>query len=191
MNLLYNAGISLYGLGMRIAALRSDKVRRLLKGQREALPYLRHTIDSDHGYIWIHAASLGEFEQGRPFIEMVRRLHPQAKILLTFFSPSGYEVRCNFPLVDAVSYLPLDSPHNVKAFLDAVKPRMALFIKYEFWGNYLQELRRRGIPTYIISSIFRKSQIFFSRGVACSARCFGATPIFLYRTTTRCVSCPT
>ncbi|MCX4368629.1 3-deoxy-D-manno-octulosonic acid transferase [Muribaculaceae bacterium Isolate-042 (Harlan)] len=161
MNLLYNAGISLYGLGMRIAALRSDKVRRLLKGQREALPYLRHTIDSDHGYIWIHAASLGEFEQGRPFIEMVRRLHPQAKILLTFFSPSGYEVRCNFPLVDAVSYLPLDSPHNVKAFLDAVKPRMALFIKYEFWGNYLQELRRRGIPTYIISSIFRKSQIFF------------------------------
>lgn len=161
MNFLYNAGISLYGLGMRLAALRSDKVRRLIKGQREAVPYLRRVIDHSRGYIWIHAASLGEFEQGRPLIEMMRRMHPEAHILLTFFSPSGYEVRCNFPMVDAVSYLPLDSPRNVKAFLDAVQPKMALFIKYEFWGNYLQELRRRGIPTYIISSIFRPSQIFF------------------------------
>ncbi len=161
MNFLYNAGIRLYGFGMRIAALRSDKVRRLLKGQRDAIPYLSRVIDHTHGYIWIHAASLGEFEQGRPLIEMVRRKHPEAKILLTFFSPSGYEVRCNFPMVDAVSYLPLDTPARVKEFLDTVKPRMALFIKYEFWGNYLQELRRRAIPTYIISSIFRPSQIFF------------------------------
>lgn len=161
MNFLYNAGISLYGLGMRLAALRSDKVRRLLKGQREAVPYLKRVIDPAHGYIWIHAASLGEFEQGRPLIEMVRRRHPEAKILLTFFSPSGYEVRCNFPMVDAVSYLPLDKPSHVRAFLDVVNPRMALFIKYEFWGNYLQELRRRQIPTFIISSIFRQSQVFF------------------------------
>ena len=137
------------------------KARLMRFGQWKTNSILREKIDRNAKYIWFHASSLGEFEQGRPFIEMVRRLHPQAKILLTFFSPSGYEVRCNFPLVDAVSYLPLDSPHNVKAFLDAVKPRMALFIKYEFWGNYLQELRRRGIPTYIISSIFRKSQIFF------------------------------
>jgi 3-deoxy-D-manno-octulosonic-acid transferase len=151
MNFLYNAGISLYGLGMRIAAIKSDKVRRLIAGQREAIPYLQRTIDRKKGYIWIHAASLGEFEQGRPFIEMVRRTYPDAKILLTFFSPSGYEIRCNFPLVDAVSYLPLDKPAKVREFLDTVNPRLALFIKYEFWGNYLQELHKRGIPTYIIS----------------------------------------
>jgi 3-deoxy-D-manno-octulosonic-acid transferase len=161
MNFLYNAGISLYGLGMRIAAMKSDKVRRLIAGQRDAIPYLQRSINRDKGYIWIHAASLGEFEQGRPFIEMVRRSYPDAKILLTFFSPSGYEVRRNFPLVDAVCYLPLDKPANVREFLDTVNPRLALFIKYEFWGNYLQELHKRGIPTYIISAIFRPTQIFF------------------------------
>ena len=107
------------------------------------------------------ARTLGEFEQGRPLIEMIRRNHPDAKILLTFFSPSGYEVRHNFPLVDAVVYLPFDTKKNVRQFLDTVKPRMAIFVKYEFWGNYLNELKLRGIPTYIISAIFRKSQPFF------------------------------
>lgn len=122
---------------------------------------LKKELSPEGGYIWIHAASLGEFEQGRPLIEMIRRNHPDAKILLTFFSPSGYEVRHNFPLVDAVVYLPFDTKKNVRQFLDTVKPRMAIFVKYEFWGNYLNELKLRGIPTYIISAIFRKSQPFF------------------------------
>lgn len=161
MNCLYNSGIKLYGKGMRLASLRSDKVRRLIKGQRNALPYLRATLQPGKRYIWVHAASLGEFEQGRPVIEMIRRNHPGVGIVLTFFSPSGYEVRHNYSEADAVCYLPLDTPGRVREFLDTVNPAMAIFIKYEFWGNYLQELHRRGIPTYIISAIFRESQMFF------------------------------
>lgn len=161
MNSIYNTAIALYGLGIKAAAIFKPKPRLLADGQKAALPYLRSKLDADGGYIWIHASSLGEFEQGRPLIEMIRRDRPEAKILLTFFSPSGYEVRKDFPAVDAVCYLPLDRPANVRRFLDVVKPSMAIFVKYEFWGNYLQELRRRGVPTYIISAIFRPTQAFF------------------------------
>lgn len=161
MNILYNMGIALYGAAARIAATRSDKVRKMITGQKATLGYLHDVIDSSSTYIWIHVSSLGEFEQGRPLIEMIKRENPSRKILLTFFSPSGYEVRKNYEGVDAVCYLPFDTPGNARSFLDAVKVDMAIFVKYEFWGNYLQELSRKNIPTYLISSIFRAKQPFF------------------------------
>lgn len=161
MNELYNTGIRLYGIAARVAAMRSPKVRKMIKGQHRTIDVLRRTLANRPGCIWFHASSLGEFEQGRPMIERLRREHPDKPILLSFFSPSGYEVRKNYPYVDAVVYLPFDTPHRVKRFLDAARPSMAIFIKYEFWGNYLNELHRRGIPTYLISSIFRPGQRFF------------------------------
>lgn len=133
----------------------------MIQGQKRTIDILRRRLGNRPGCIWFHASSLGEFEQGRPMIERLRREHPEKPILLSFFSPSGFEVRQNYPFVDAVVYLPFDTPHRVKRFLDAARPSMAIFIKYEFWGNYLKELRRRGIPTYIISSIFRPGQRFF------------------------------
>lgn len=161
MNPLYNFAIRAFGTGIKIAASRDEKVKKLRDGQHDALDYLRGALKLGKRYIWFHAASAGEFEQGRPMIEMIKRNHPDSLILLTFFSPSGYETKKNFPLVDAVCYLPLDTPRRVKQFMDLVNPSIAIFIKYEFWGNYLQELKRRGIPTYIISAIFRQTQIFF------------------------------
>lgn len=164
MNPLYNTGIGLYGMAAKIASWRSVKVRKMIRGQHRTLATLKRRLGSRPGCIWFHASSLGEFEQGRPMIERLRREHPDRPILLSFFSPSGFEVRKNYPNVDAVVYLPFDTPKRVKKFLDAARPSMAIFIKYEFWGNYLQELRRRGIPTYIISSIFRPGQRFFRPG---------------------------
>lgn len=167
MNPLYNIGISLYGAAARLASLQSKKVSDMIAGQRATLDTLeseRLTKAPDGYDVWIHAASLGEFEQGRPLIERLRREHPDKKILLTFFSPSGYNVRRNYDRVDTVAYLPFDTPARVKRFLDAAKPKMAIFVKYEFWGNYLEQLHRRGIPTYLISSIFRPGQRFFRPG---------------------------
>lgn len=167
MNPLYNAAIALYDAGIALAALHSPKIRMMKRGRRETLRHLdekRRRVAPEGFDLWIHAASLGEFEQGRPLIERLRRERPGLKILLTFFSPSGYTVRHDFPLVDAVEYLPSDSPGDVRRFLDAAAPRCAIFVKYEFWGNYLEQLHARGIPTYIISSIFRPGQRFFRRG---------------------------
>ncbi len=161
MNFLYNTAISLYSMGARVLSWRNVKARKMIDGQRRTMDYLRNVIDPDATYVWIHASSLGEFEQGRPMIELIKSRLPEKKILLTFFSPSGYEVRKNFSGVDAVCYLPFDKPANVRKFLDLVQPEMAVFIKYEFWGNFLQELSRRNIPTYLISAIFRQSQSFF------------------------------
>lgn len=161
MNPLYNFAISAYKTAVKIASTRNDKARRMLQGHAETFDILGKNIGEKDDYIWIHASSLGEFEQGRPIIEAIKTLNPSQKILLTFFSPSGYDVRKNYPLADTVCYLPFDLPHNVTKFLDMAHPRMAIFIKYEFWGNYLTELNKRGIPVYIISAIFRPSQIFF------------------------------
>lgn len=161
MNPLYNFGINVYASAARLLSLRNAKVKKMLDGQKRTFDYLRDRLGSDPGCVWIHAASLGEFEQGRPMIERLRREHPEKKILLTFFSPSGYEVRKNYPEVDAVAYLPFDTPRNARRFLDIVRPSMAIFVKYEFWGNYLEQLSKRNIPTYIISAIFRPTQIFF------------------------------
>lgn len=133
----------------------------MITGHAETIDRLKSSLKKDDSPIWIHAASLGEFEQARPLIERIRRERPHEKIVLSFFSPSGYEVRKNYNKVDAVVYLPFDTPGNARRFIDAANPRMAIFVKYEFWGNYLSNLHRRGIPVYIISAIFRPSQIFF------------------------------
>ena len=130
-------------------------------GERQAIKVLKEKIDPDARYIWFHAASLGEFEQGRPLIEHLCKTHPEYKILLTFFSPSGYEVRKNYEGADIICYLPLDTIRNARRFLRTIKPVMAFFIKYEFWYNYLHILQHRGVPTYSVSSIFRPDQIFF------------------------------
>ncbi len=131
------------------------------QGEREAFDLLRSKVDPNAQYVWFHAASLGEFEQGRPIMERLRKEHPEYKILLTFFSPSGYEVRKNYDGADIICYLPLDTPLNARRFLRTIRPVMAFFIKYEFWYNYLHILKHRGIPTYSVSSIFRDGQIFF------------------------------
>ena len=159
--MIYNLGIHIYQLGIRLAGLFSDKPAKMVKGHREVFDLLRNKIDRNARYIWFHAASLGEFEQGRPLIERIRKEYPQYKILQTFFSPSGYEVRKNYDGADIVCYLPIDTPSNVKKFIDLVNPCMVFFVKYEFWQNYLNALSKRGVPVYSVSSIFRPGQIFF------------------------------
>lgn len=159
--MLYNLAMILYDFAVHLAAPFSRKPRKMMKGHWVVYRLLRQQLKPGKQYIWFHAASLGEFEQGRPLIEKIRERHPQYGILLTFFSPSGYEVRKNYRGADVVCYLPFDKPRNVKKFLDIVKPCMAFFIKYEFWKNYLDELHKRRIPTYSVSSIFRRGQIFF------------------------------
>ena len=148
-------------IGVAIASLFNKKVKKMWAGERQAVKVLKEKVDPEARYIWFHAASLGEFEQGRPLIEHLRETHPEYKILLTFFSPSGYEVRKNYEGADIICYLPLDTIRNARRFLRAVKPVIAFFIKYEFWYNYLHILQHRGVPTYSVSSIFRPDQIFF------------------------------
>jgi 3-deoxy-D-manno-octulosonic-acid transferase len=131
------------------------------RGERDAFGVLREKVEPGARYVWFHAASLGEFEQGRPLMEQIKRDHPELKILLTFFSPSGYEVRKNYEGADIICYLPLDTIRNARRFLRLIRPEMAFFIKYEFWYNYLHILKHRGVPTYSVSSIFREGQVFF------------------------------
>lgn len=159
--MIYNLVIYIYLFGVKLAALFSQKPAKMVKGHREVFDMLRSKIDRNARYIWFHAASLGEFEQGRPLIERIRQEYPEYKILQTFFSPSGYEVRKDYNGADIVCYLPFDTPRNVRRFIDLVNPRMVFFIKYEFWQNYLNTLYKRGIPVYSVSSIFRPNQIFF------------------------------
>lgn len=159
--MIYNLVIYLYLLGVAIYSRFNEKVRKLWRGEREAFRILREKVDPNAKYIWFHAASLGEFEQGRPLMEQLRREHPEYKILLTFFSPSGYEVRKNYEGADIITYLPLDTITNARRFLRTVRPVMAFFIKYEFWYNYLHILKHRHVPVYSVSSIFRPDQVFF------------------------------
>ena len=158
---MYNLIIYIYQLGVIIASLFNEKVRKMWRGEREAIRILKEKVDPNAQYVWFHAASLGEFEQGRPLIEQLRQDHPEYKILLTFFSPSGYEVRKNYAGADIICYLPLDTITNARRFLRTIRPVMAFFIKYEFWYNYLHILKHRGVPVYSVSSIFRPGQIFF------------------------------
>ena len=159
--MIYNLAMYILELGVKLAALFSDKPAKMVKGYREVFDLLQRKIDRNAQYIWFHAASLGEFEQGRPLIERIRKEYPQYKILQTFFSPSGYEVRKNYDGADIVCYLPIDTPSNVKKFVDLVDPCMVFFVKYEFWQNYLNTLNKKGVPVYSVSSIFRPNQIFF------------------------------
>lgn len=160
---LYSFGISAYGVGVKAAAVKNRKAALLSEGQRRIWETLDSRIDPKARYIWIHAASLGEFEQGRPLIEKLKKERPEYKVLLTFFSPSGYEVRKDYPLADCVCYLPFDTPKRVRRFLYKVNPEVAIFVKYEFWRNYLEELYRRQIATYLISAVFRPDQFFFKK----------------------------
>ena len=159
--MIYNLIIYLYLLGVAVYSLFNEKVRKMWRGEREAFRILREKVDPDAKYVWFHAASLGEFEQGRPLMERLRKDYPEYKILLTFFSPSGYEVRKNYEGADIICYLPLDTITNARRFLRIVRPVMAFFIKYEFWYNYLHILKHRQVPVYSVSSIFRPEQVFF------------------------------
>ncbi len=158
---MYNLVIYMYLLGVAIYSCFNEKVRKMWRGEREAFKILREKVNPNAKYVWFHAASLGEFEQGRPLMEQLRKEHPEYKILLTFFSPSGYEVRKNYEGADIITYLPLDTITNARRFLRTVRPVMAFFIKYEFWYNYLHILKHRGVPVYSVSSIFRPEQVFF------------------------------
>ncbi|MDH6305386.1 3-deoxy-D-manno-octulosonic-acid transferase [Parabacteroides sp. PF5-5] len=159
--MLYTLAIHLYALIVELLSPFHRKARMMRFGQWKTNGILRDKIDPEAKYIWFHASSLGEFEQGRPMMEKIKADYPQYKILLTFFSPSGYEVRKNYIGADVICYLPFDTPFKVRKFLRLANPCMAIFIKYEFWANYLTELKKRDIPTYIISAIFRPNQLFF------------------------------
>jgi len=158
---LYNITIRIYYLLIVIASSFNAKARLWLKGRKGLLESLGEKINRKNKLFWIHAASLGEFEQGRPLIEALKEKYPDDIILLTFFSPSGFEIRKDYKGADIIIYLPFDFSRNAKKFLDIVKPDKAIFIKYEFWYNYIFELHRRKIPVILISAIFRKNQIFF------------------------------
>ncbi|MDR3129475.1 MAG: 3-deoxy-D-manno-octulosonic acid transferase [Tannerellaceae bacterium] len=161
---MYSLLIHTYVFLVRIAACFGHKKGRLLlEGQRRTWDILKEKVNPSKKYIWCHAASAGEFEQGKPLIEAIRRKYPQYGILLTFFSPSGYEVKKNYTGADIVCYLPFDTPKRVKRFFDTVSIVAAVFVKYEVWGNYLSALQRKGIPAYLVSAVFRKGQLFFRR----------------------------
>lgn len=173
--MIYNIVIYFVLWGIAIASLFNEKVRKMWRGERNAFKILRQQVDPTAKYVWFHAASLGEFEQGRPLMERIRKEYPQYKILLTFYSPSGYEVRKNYEGADIICYMPVDTRLNAIRFLRLVHPVMAFFIKYEFWSNFLHILKHRCIPTYSVSSIFRPDQVFFKwygRSYAGVLKCF-------------------
>ena len=173
--MIYNIVIYFVLWGIAVASLFNEKVRKMWRGEREAFKILKQKVDPNAKYIWFHAASLGEFEQGRPLMEQIRKDYPQYKILLTFYSPSGYEVRKNYEGADIICYMPVDTRLNAIRFLRLVRPVMAFFIKYEFWSNFLHILKHRNIPTYSVSSIFREDQVFFKwygRSYAGVLKCF-------------------
>lgn len=156
--LVYNIGIRLYRTGVSLAAFTGNaKARLWLEGRKN----WREKMQVGTGCIWIHAASLGEFEQGRPVLEAIHNKYPDSRIVLTFFSPSGYEVRKNYPVADHIFYLPLDTKQNAKDFIAILQPKLAIFIKYEFWYHYLTTLYKNNIPVLLISGIFRPEQPFF------------------------------
>ncbi len=159
---MYTFGIYIYIAFVRLAALFGHKkAKQMLEGHKEIFDTLKKNIVPGTEYVWFHASSLGEFEQGRPMIEKLRADHPEYRVVLTFFSPSGYRPARNYQQADIVCYLPFDTKRNVKRFIDLVNPKMVFFIKYEFWMNFLDELSKRKIKTYSVSSIFRKEQTFF------------------------------
>lgn len=162
MRALYSLNIFLYGIAIRVASLFNAKAKLWVRGRKNLFDELAERMAGDARLVaWFHCASLGEFEQGRPLMEKFRSQNPNYKIVLTFFSPSGYEVRKNYAGADVVCYLPLDTPGNAKRFLELVIPSIAFFVKYEFWLNMLRELRQWGVPHFLVSAIFREDQIFF------------------------------
>ena len=162
MRTIYTIGIYLYSLLATLLGLFNNKARLWSKGRKKLIYKIKSETNHFEGKtIWIHSASLGEFEQGRPLIEELKMNHPETRIIITFYSPSGYEVRKDYPLADYIFYLPEDTPQNVREFINSIKPDIVIFIKYEFWYNYLNELNNQHIPYYFISAIFRSNQLFF------------------------------
>ncbi len=159
MIIIYNLAITFYCFAILILSLFNSKAKKWIKGRRGI--FQKINIPSEEKVIWIHCASLGEFEQGRPIIEAIKGNHSEYKIVLTFFSPSGYEIRKNYPLADYIYYLPLDTPKNARQFITKIHPEKIIFVKYEFWYHYIHNASRQNIPVYLISGIFRESQWFF------------------------------
>jgi 3-deoxy-D-manno-octulosonic-acid transferase len=159
MKFLYNIGIRAYWCAIVVTSLFKPKAKKWLLGRKNIFEKLEKEVPK--GAIWVHAASLGEFEQGRPLIESIKKKNPNQPILLTFFSPSGYEIRKNYQHADNIFYLPLDTKSNAKRFVSIIEPSLAIFIKYEFWHHYINELYLKNIPIYSISAVFRPSQTFF------------------------------
>ncbi len=165
MNFFYQLGIFFYLLAARILAPFNIKARQFARGQKASFPYLESKINHNRPIIWVHCASLGEFEQGRPLIEHIKKTQPDYQVLLSFFSPSGYEIRKNYDQADYICYQPIDTLKNAKRFIELVRPEKVFFIKYEFWFNYMNLLNRKQIPLYLVSAIFRKEQLFFKSGI--------------------------
>lgn len=161
MRYIYNIGILIYRTAAWLFTPFNPKVRLWFRGQRQCWDFLERKVIRGERYIWIHCASLGEFEQGRPVIEAIKKDKPWYKVVLTFFSPSGYEIRKEWPLADVICYLPADTPSNARRFISLVNPEKVIFVKYEFWNNYITELNSRKIPLFLISGIFRPGQHFF------------------------------
>lgn len=162
MLFLYRIGLCVFALLMKLVALWHPKARLWVRGRKGLLERIVTEVDSSKPSIWFHFASLGEFEQGRPVMEALKKERPDTKLIITFFSPSGYEIRKNYELADHVFYLPLDTPQHAAAFIHSIRPQLAVFTKYEYWYFYFRELSRQQIPLYIISGIFRKDQVFFT-----------------------------
>jgi len=161
MNALYNISIWFYVVAVYFASLFNSKAKLWVNGRKNIFQKIKEATKNQKNIVWFHCASLGEFEQGKPIIQAYNAKYPTHKILLTFFSPSGYEIRKNTPLADFVSYLPADTKSNAKKFISIVKPIKVVFIKYEFWFNYMGELKKQNISFYSVSSIFRDGQAFF------------------------------
>lgn len=160
---LYTLGIRAYRIGVAAASLRLPKARKMMEGRRETFRVLAGKVNPNDRNIWVHAASLGEFEQGRPLMEELRRRHPEFRIILSFFSPSGYEVRRDWAGADCVVYIPFDTPRNARRMIAAINPEKVFFVKYEIWRNLLEALYKRSVPTYLISAAFTPGQKFFRR----------------------------
>lgn len=161
MQIIYNLIIRITEFLLPVAGIFSYKMKLFVKGRKEVFYRLKSEIEAGENYIWIHAASLGEFEQAVPVIELLKEKYPNHRILVTFFSPSGYENKKNNPLADVITYLPLDTPGNAREFLDQVNPELVFFVKYDIWPNFLQEIKQRGIRSFLISGVFRKDQVYF------------------------------
>lgn len=161
MIFIYNLSIKIYALVITIASLFNLKARQWLNGRKNIIEKIQQSVNAEAPLAWFHVSSLGEFEQGRPVIEAFRNKYPTYKVLLTFFSPSGYEIRKNYEGADYVFYLPIDSKKNAKAFIKIINPKVVFFVKYEYWYHYLNQLKKQNIPTYIFSAIFREKQLFF------------------------------
>lgn len=163
MSRLYNLFVNFVSIFLKLIALFNPKLKLFMDGGKQTFSILKDQINPNDKVIWFHCASLGEFEQGRPVIEKVKPIYPKHKIVLSFFSPSGYEVRKNYEQADVVVYLPIDTKKNVQQFIDYIHPEIAVFVKYEFWPNLLNQLKKKEIPTILISGIFRENQIFFKK----------------------------